>query len=351
MSEVVNEEEEGIVLPLVPWVFDPANIGNLSGVLLIPRVSNFRVPIAEFRAAIDRVDATHNTKFLDFVPHVIADDEAFSRTCQHFRHGGGTLLRVPQAANRNPRYTWAATVVDAATEMVSMEGRAWLEFRRDAKNKTVGTVHFSGPQDGYVMPTDVATEFDAAYNRNKLTFGTADCRTMVAAMLGQLSAKLIGRNIWFIPATSKLAVFADVMNAVNNMAQHSALVVFEIAKTTQNDAVAQQVITEVFKRQIAEAQQAVTDYIEDVKAYSIDPKNNKMRYKSRATRGFNDINVLVAETQLYASIMGEVAADAAAQAAELQQKWHVLYSTALVRDNNFDGASTVLALRNLLKPD
>jgi hypothetical protein len=129
------------------------------------------------------------------------------------------------------------------------------------------------------------------------------------------------------------------------------LVVFEIAKTTQNDAVAQQVITEVFKRQIAEAQQAVTDYIEDVKAYSIDPKNNKMRYKSRATRGFNDINVLVAETQLYASIMGEVAADAAAQAAELQQKWHVLYSTALVRDNNFDGASTVLALRNLLKPD
>ncbi len=344
-----DEEDEGLVLPLVPWVFDPANIGNLSGVLLIPRVSNFRVPIAEFRAAIDRVDAAHNTKFLDFVPHVIADDEAFSRTCQHFRGNGGTLLRVPQPTNRNPRYTWAATVVDAATEMVSMEGLAWLEFRRDTKNRSVGTVYYSGAQDGYIMPPDVQTEFDAAFNRNKLTFGTADCRTMVAAMLGQLSAKLIGRNIWFIPATQKLAVFADVMNAVNSMAGHSALVVFEIAKTTQNDAVAQQVITEVFKRQIAEAQQAVRDYIEDVKAYSIDPKNNKMRYKSRATRGFNDINLLVTETQLYASIMGEVAADAAAQAADLQKQWNVLYSTALVRDNDFDGASTVLALTKLLR--
>jgi hypothetical protein len=337
-----EDENDNLVLPLVPWVYDPNNQNTLAGVLLVPRVNNFRVTIPQFRNAIDTIDATHNEKFLDHVPHVIADDEAFARTAQHFRHNNGSLLRVPQPAHRNPRYTWATQVVDAATEMVSMQGLAWLEFRRDQKNKPSGTVYYSTQADGFPMPGSVSTEFETSFDRNKRTFGTSDCRTMLAAMLNDLSAKLIGRNIWFIPATSKLAVFADLMNAINALAGHNALVVFEIAKTQQNNTVARQVITEVFKRQLDESVTAVNEYLQDMQAYTADPKNNKMRYKSRASRNLKEVNALITQAKLYADVMGEMAQDALQQATKLRETWQEQYTKALIRDGDFGGVDVML---------
>lgn len=345
MKKEEDDDENGFVLPLVRWVYDPANQANLSGVLLIPRVSNFRVTISQFRRAIDAIDAKHNTRFLDHVPHVIADEEAFNRTAQHFRHNGGSLLRVPQPASRNPRYTWAAQVVDAVTEMVSMQGRAWLEFRRDSTQKSSGVVYYSSAADsGYAMPPAVSAEFESDYNRNKLTFGTSDCRTMVSAMLKELAAKSIGRNIWFIPAMAKLEVFADLMNAINGLAGYTALVVFEIAKTTQNNEVAKQVITEVFKRHLTESEEAINEYIADMHKYTLDPQNNKMRYVSRAKRNLAEINTLLSQAQLYADVMADVAESALEKARNLQHQWQTKYTTALLRDGNFDGVSAMLTV-------
>ena len=135
-----------------------------------------------------------------------------------------------------------------------------------------------------------------------------------------------------------------MINAINNLAGYTALVAFEIVKTSQNEAIAKHVITEVFKKHLAEATQAVDDYITDVKAYAENPKKNPMRYKSRATRGFNEVTALVRETQMYAGVLESVASDALNLALDLQQKWNVLYAGALARDGQFDGASVMLEL-------
>lgn len=352
-NEVEEDEDEGGApkIPLVPWRYDTANLAAMSGVLLIPRVSNFRVAVGAFRKVIDAVDLTHGTKLLELVPHAIADDEAFQRTAQHFRYGSGTLLKVPMPANRNPRYTWAESVLDHSTEMVSMRPQAWLEFVRDSKDKHTGTVGYSTAASGYPMPADVAQEFTDSFNRNCLTFGTADCRTIVAAILGRLAAKLIGRNIWFIPAVDKdLLVFQDVLNAINELAEYTALVAFEIMKTPQNDTVAKGVITEVFARQMKEAQTAVDEYMADLAAYNADPVNNRMRYKARATRGINEINLLVKEAELYASVMGLVGEDAIKKAATLQRQWETLFATTLVRDGKFVEADLIVGLSTSFVP-
>lgn len=344
-----DEEDDGAVpLPLVEWQYDPtAGSAGLAGVLLVPRIVGFRQPIASVQRLFDGIDLHHRSKLAAHVPLLIPDDEAFMRTAQHFRRDGGSLLRVPMPANRNPRYTWAATVLDIKTEMVSLTGQAWLEFQRHPKDRRVGTVYYSTAADGHIMPADIVTEFDATYERNKATLGTADARVILAAVLREIGAKMIGRNIWFIPAASgKLGLFADVMNGLNRLAGYSALVVFEITKTAQNDAVTQNVITEVFKRQLEEAQTAVNEYIVDIKAYNVDPKANKMRYKSRATRGFSEINVLVAEAEMYASIMGQMANDAVQKARELQNIWSAMYQGALIRDGQVGEANLINEVTN-----
>jgi hypothetical protein len=346
-KKMEEEEESGIPLPLVEWQYDATAASNLAGILLIPRISGFRQPIGTVRMAVGVVDRFHGTSFTQYVPNVIADDEAFQRTAQHFRREGGSLLRVPMPANRNPRYTWAETVLDATSEMVSLSGQSWLEFQRNPKDRRVGDVYYSSAADGHIMAPEIVAEFTEAYERNKATLGTADAREILAAILRDLSAKLIGRNIWFIPtAGGKLGVFADVMNQLNKLAGYSALVVFEIIKTAQNDVVAQNVITEVFKRQLEEAEEAVAEYMADIKAYNRDPKANKMRYKSRATRGFSDINILVREAEMYASILGAVAKEATNKAESLQRQWTSIYQGALIRDGQTGEALLVNDLCN-----
>ena len=342
MSE--NEEDAGGMLPPSTWKHDPA-ANNLAGVLLIPRVSNFRTPVTLFRQAIGEVDMRQRTALLALVPDAIAEDEAFQRTAQHFRYELGSLLRVPQAATRGIRYTWAAQVVDEVAQMVSLEGKAWLEFVRDPKARNFGTVVYSTAATGHEMPVAVAAAFEEAYRNNLTVFGTADCRDITSRILKQIAAKLIGRNIWFVPAVAgHLSVFEDVLNTLNRLAGYTALVAFEITKTPQNDTVAAGVITEVFARQMREAGEAVAEYKADLATYNANPVGRRMNYMSRAQRGITDVNVMVKEAALYADVLGLISQDAVAQVAALQQQWEAVFAYALGRDGKFEEAGLIVDL-------
>lgn len=337
----MEKDEEDTPLPLVPWDYDASSTNNSLGVQLLPRVTGFRIPIRSFRHAIEAIDVRHQTLFAALVPHVITDDTAFMRAVKNFRRRGGSFLRDAASARGNLRYTWAVEAHEE--ELVSLKGHAWLEYRPVAGAKNVGTVYYSTQADGYVMPDDIVRDFAAAFDRHKQTFDTEDCRVMITQMIVKLGAKSIGRNVWFVPAKSNLALVADLVNAINKLAGYQAILPLEMVGSEMNNKMVGSSITGILKKQLAESRSAMEAYVEDLREMTRDP-TGRMHYKSRATQGYNEISLLLDEVRLYSDVLGMMQDDILKEAAELNRNWNALTSLMYVRSGKFNAAHMLSVL-------
>jgi len=315
---------------------DPAELAALTGFLILPRIRGIRYSVDGFKAKCADIDAAHGTEFAALVARP-SDEEAFKRVVATFGTSQARLEQVKlPAKDLRIKYSWCQR--EQHGEDVSALAKAWIEFRRDAAGSSKGTVHVSTDADGCPLPLEAKVEFLTRFNGHQLTMNTADMRVFVSQVMNRLGAKNLGKNIWFAPVGANLAAFAAIVDAINTAAGYSAVVLFEIAKTSHNATMGKTIVAEMFASEMEEMMQALSEYKADLALYESDPKAHKMRYRSRARKGLTDLKDMQENLSLYAELLQDQADVALRKVEKMRGEWRTTFNHALIAADEYEEA-------------